>query len=78
MPIHRLGPGTVNVPLNLLIEERQMFGELAISEDRSLGDIIRRLAIDGLRAHDAVAAGKIEELRHARHRAILFGQPTVI
>jgi hypothetical protein len=65
---NHLGPGTVNVPLNLLAEERAVFGQLACTEDRSLGETIRRLAVDGLRLRFAPEAERLEALRRA-HRA---------
>jgi len=68
MATNHLGPGTVNVPLNLLAEERHVFGHLACTEDRSLGDMIRRLAVDGLRQRSQEQAERMEALRRA-HRA---------
>jgi hypothetical protein len=73
MATNHLGPGTVNVPINLLAEERHMFGHLAVNEDRSLSDMIRRLAVDGLRQRSAEQAERIEALRRG-HRAELINR----
>jgi hypothetical protein len=73
MATNHLGPGTVNVPLNLLVEERSLFGHIAVSEDRSLGDTIRRLAVDGLRQRNHLEAERVEALRRA-HRAELINR----
>lgn len=63
MPTNRIGKGTVNVPINLLTEERAMLGQLAITEDISLGGFIRRLTVQGLRNAFPQHAARIEALR---------------
>lgn len=49
MPTNRIGPGTVNVGLNLLAEERAIIGRLAMKLDLSAGAIIRRLMVEGMK-----------------------------
>ena len=44
-----LGKGTVNVSVNLLKQERLILGRLALADDRSLGEYVRRLILTGLR-----------------------------
>ena len=71
MATHQLGRGTVNTPLVLLKEERTIFGRLAVAEDRSLGDVIRRLAVEGLRIHHPTEADTLIEARqHHREEQI--------
>lgn len=57
--------------LNLLDEERLTFARLAVAEDRSMGDIIRRLAVEGLRT---MHPNECEQLISARrtHRQELL------
>jgi hypothetical protein len=71
MATHHIGKDTQNISLNLLEEERLVFGRLAVAEDRSLGEIVRRLAVEGLRTmHPA----ECEQLLNARrsHRQELL------
>ncbi len=49
MATHAQGKDTQNISVNLLEEERRAFGRIAVAEDRSLGDIMRRLATEALR-----------------------------
>ena len=68
MATHRIGRGTVNVPINLLTEERAMLGKLAIFKDSSLGGFIRHLTIEGLRREFPEHAARIAALRR-EHRS---------
>jgi hypothetical protein len=61
------GKGTTNVAVNLLDEERAILVRLAVVDDRSLGDVIRRLAVAGLKANNPDAADQLEQLRR-KHR----------
>jgi hypothetical protein len=45
-----------------------VLARLAVVDDRSLGDIIRRLAVAGLRSYNPTAADQIEIARR-EHRA---------
>lgn len=71
MATHHIGEGTVNVSLNLLDEERQVFGRLAVVEDRSLGDLVRRLAVEGLRASHPEQHAKLIEARRSHRQELL-------
>ena len=77
---HAIGPGTVNVTLNLLQAERMLLGKLAAAEDRSLGRYIRDLAHEGLRHRNPELADQLTEVRRRRRAAILavVGLYTVI
>lgn len=72
MPTNRQGKGTDNVSVNLLDVEREVFARLAIADDRSLGDEIRRLATAGLRTMNPDAAMKIEDARRQHRQQTLF------
>jgi len=61
------GKGTANVAVNLLAEERDILCRLAVADDRSLGDEIRRLAVAGLRVSNPHAAQAMEDARR-NHR----------
>lgn len=60
------GRGTVNAAVNLLIEERKMLISIAIAEDRSLSDTIRRFTVEGVRARHPEIATQIDAARRAR------------
>ncbi len=66
------GKGTVNVAVNLLDVEREVFARLAVADDRSLGDEIRRLATAGLKAMNPEAAQRIETARQQHREQLLF------
>ena len=72
MATNRTGRGTTNVTLNLLEEEREILCRLAIADDRSLGDEIRRLAVAGLRACNPDAARNMEDARRNHREQILM------
>ena len=72
MPTNPQGKGTVNVAVNLLNQEREILAKLAILDDRSLGDFIRRLAVAGLRTCNPDAAGSMESARRAHREQMLL------
>lgn len=77
MATHHIGRDTVNVSVNLLEQERLTLARIAVADDRSLGDTIRRLAVNGLRSANPDAAQKIEEMRrHHREQMILHLETT--
>jgi hypothetical protein len=68
MKANPIGDGTVNVSVNMLLEERSVLGRLALAEDRSLGDHIRRMVTIGLRVTNPAAAIEFEAAR-SRHNS---------
>lgn len=69
---HALGPGTVNINVNLLAEERRALGRLAVNSDQSLGSLIRSLIYRGLETHAPQTASELAELRRKRRAAVLL------
>ncbi len=63
---HRIGIGTLNVTVNLLAVERRVLGELSVVEDVSMGNMLRRLAMDGLRTRRPDLAAEMENARRER------------
>lgn len=61
-----VGKGTRNVAVNLLDEEHRILGRLAMKDDRSLGDFIRRQLMMGLRMSNPDAALEMEMARKKR------------
>ena len=72
MASHPLGKGTVNVGINLLDQERKILGRLALADDRSLGDFMRRLLVTGLRSTNPNAAREMEEARQRHYDQMLL------
>jgi hypothetical protein len=72
MAANPVGKGTVNISVNLLETERKILGRLALADDRSLGDFIRRLVITGLRTTNPVAAADMETARRKHYEQMLF------
>lgn len=72
MATNKPGRGTVNVAVNLLSEERAIWAKLAIADERSLGDFIRRVAIAGLRITNPAAAEQIEAVRKLHREQMLM------
>lgn len=72
MPTNKQGKGTVNIAVNLLETEREILARIAVADDRSLGDTIRRLAVAGLKTMNPDAAFQIECGRRAHREQILF------
>ena len=67
MPTNAIGSGTANVPVNFLEDEKTILGRLAMDDDRSLGDFIRRQVITGLRVTNPQAARELENVRFAHY-----------
>ena len=76
MATNKTGKGTANVAVNLLDEERDILCRLAIADDRSLGDEIRRLAVAGLWvSHPELAQAMQEARRNHREQTLLHLNP---
>ena len=73
MSTHRIGRGTVNVSANLLREERDALGRLAVNRDLSISRILRDAALEIIRRYDAPAARGLDAARQRHHREILAG-----
>ncbi len=72
MAANPVGKGTVNVTVNLLAQERLILGRLALSDDRSLGEFIRRMVVTGLRTVNPQSASDMEEARRKHYEQILL------
>jgi hypothetical protein len=68
---HPIGRGTVNVSANLLRQEREALGRIAVNTDMSISSLIRR-AITGMIAEaDAQTARGLAALRRQRRQRLL-------
>lgn len=72
MATNRQGKGTANVAVNLLDEERALLARIACQEDRSLGDLIRRMAVVGLRTKYPETAQMLDEARKRRREQMVL------
>lgn len=63
-----LKPGMCNLPLNMTLAERAVWGRLACSENRSTGDFIKQLLLKALQDVNADAAEQIASSRAERLR----------
>lgn len=66
------GSDTNNVCIALLRSEQLILGKLAMAEDRSLSDFIRRTLIVGLRTANPKAANEMEEVRQVYKEQMLL------
>lgn len=64
-----LKPGMCNLPLNMTIAERAIWGRWAFAEGRSTGDFLKRLLLLGAKAVNAEEAARVEAVRVARATA---------
>lgn len=59
-----LGTGTVNLPVNIPVDERLALGKAALkSGARSVGDYVRKLILLGLEADNKLTAREVREIR---------------
>lgn len=72
MATNKLGKGTVNVTVNLLEEEHAVLTKIAVADERSLGDVVRRLAMAGLRVTNPDAAYQMERARRAHREQMIL------
>lgn len=71
MATHHIGSGTANFSVNLLEAEQRAFGRLAVAEDRSMGEIIRRYAVLGLQAVYPQVASELVTARQEHRQTLL-------
>jgi hypothetical protein len=72
MATNAVGKGTANVGVNLLLKEKSILGRLALAEDRSLSDFIRRQTIAGLRVMYPAEAQAMEDARKKHNEQMLL------
>lgn len=69
---HAIGTGTANLSINVPVDERDFLRAFAASEDsRSMGDFLRQIILDGIRAHNALAADQLINIRRRYYGAAL-------
>jgi hypothetical protein len=61
MPTHAIGSGTVNMPVNMPIDERSILGRVA--GPGRMGEFFREMYLVGLRIRHPEVARRIEEVR---------------
>jgi hypothetical protein len=67
-----IGKGTQNVTVNLLDEEKRILGRLALADDRSLSEFMRRLMLTGLRTLNPEMAARMDEVRRKHYDQMLL------
>jgi len=72
MATNAIGSGTVNVSVNLLKSEKNILGKLALADDRSLSDFMRRMVVVGLRSYSPASASGMEEARRLHNEQMLL------
>jgi hypothetical protein len=72
MPTHALGPGTVNLTLNIPRGSRVVLGRLAFARGLSTGALVRRLIARGLDAEDRTAAEQWREIHRAARGVLVL------
>jgi hypothetical protein len=61
---HSIGSGTVNLTINVPIDERLLLGRASVRlQARSVGDLVKRLLLRGLELEDAATAVQVREIR---------------
>jgi hypothetical protein len=68
---HPIGRGTVNVSANLLRQEREALGRIAVKADMSISHIIRRAITEMICAADAPTGRGLAALRRQRRQRLL-------
>lgn len=68
-----LGKNTCNVPINMDVRERTVWGQLAAREGKSLGQFWRDMALDWARAKQPSVAIAVEDVRRRRAEVIRTG-----
>lgn len=61
-----LSKGMCNFPINMTEDERAVWGRLAFEKDVPLGQLLRQMALDGLKSAAPDKAELIQEIRHSR------------
>ena len=64
MATNALGTGTVNLPINIPMDERLAIGKAAFKHGaKSVGEYVRKLIMLGLEADDKLTAREVKEIR---------------
>jgi len=63
---HKLGIGTINVSVNLLIEERRILGQIAARNDQSMSGYLRQLVSSAIRQVSPEAHRLLSNARRLR------------
>jgi hypothetical protein len=67
-----IGHGTENVTVNFLSAEKRIYGQLALRDDRSTSEFIRRMALMGLRTFNPQAAQMVDEARQKHYDQMIL------
>lgn len=69
---HAIPADTCNVTVNLPKDEAAILGRLAFSQDRSRGNLIKKLLLQALEVEAPNAAARVKEIRRQRKAAVLL------
>lgn len=73
MATNAIGTGTANFPVNVPVDERDFWRDLAArSGAKSSGDLLRRMLLRGLEAHSKRDAETLREIRRRYYGAALL------
>lgn len=70
MSTHAIGTGTCNVPVNMLREERDILGRLALHANATTGDFVRQLLRRALARTHREASEAMIAARRERNRTL--------
>jgi hypothetical protein len=68
-----IGKNTCNVPINMDIRERALWGQLAHVEGKPVGQLFREKMLDWARSHRPEVAVAVEDVRRRRAEVIRTG-----
>lgn len=67
---HSLGKNTCNVPINMDVRERAVWGRVACQEGKSFGEFWREMALSWARQNRPEVATAVEDVRRCRRETI--------
>lgn len=69
---HPIPPDSVNISINVSRAERNLLGKAACQHDESIGSLVRRVMLRGLRSEEPQTAEQIQNIRRARRARVLL------
>lgn len=73
-----LPPGTINFPLNMTRDERNIWGQFAQRNGASMNQTIQQLAAERLREINPALAAEIEKIRRQRGMVVHIAKTAVM
>ena len=68
---HYIGTGTVNISVNVPLDERDVIGKAAFRKGLSIGSYMKRLVLLGMAVDDPARADELREVRKRYYGVLL-------